>query len=59
MRRKMNELWKLLKKATVANATAGIVLISGMVILALMNRPDGILLITGGASIYLWNLKKE
>ena len=59
MRRKMSELWDLLKKATVANVTSGVVLMVGMYILYLMDKPDGILLILGGASTYLWNLKKE
>ena len=55
----MNEIWDLLKKATVANVTSGVVLMAGMYILYLMEKPDGILLIIGGASTYLWNLKKE
>jgi len=55
----MSEFWKLVKKSTMANVTAGIVLVSGMVILALLKKTDGILLIVGGASTYLWNLKKE
>ena len=42
-----------------ANITSSVVLMAGMYILYLMERPDGILLIIGGASTYLWNLKKE
>lgn len=55
----LSEFWKLIKKSNMANVTAGIVLVSGMLILALLKRPDGILFIVGGASTYLWNLRKD